>query len=213
MEVSPTEVVTDLTTVNLDSKVTNGLVPDQVIGLKERVVEVNEELVCVGQSIRSIAANLSEIKKNVKGKWGDFIESGAVNLTPKACKDLVSAHDRWLGSSDVADHILSPLSYRSRAVLGGTDTKPVTDMQRQKVFELVESGEKVTEATVRRFVTGRTKQAKSAVKKTESEKITALNKKIDTYKKTISHLMDENKKLRAMAEQANKQREAVLASV
>ena len=41
MEVTPTEVVTDLDMITLDSGVTKGLVPDQVNGLKETVVDVN----------------------------------------------------------------------------------------------------------------------------------------------------------------------------
>ena len=205
MEISPSEVVADLDTVALNNEVTKGLVPDQILGLKERVLEVNEELFTVGQSVRAIAANLSEIKSNIKGNWKAFINSGAVNMSPKACQDLVSAHDRWLGSSSVEDHILAPFSYRSLAVLGGTDKKPVNDKQRQKVFELVESGEKVTEATVRRFVTGPTKTSKAkAAPKSESQKVQALQAKVEQYKNTISTLMDQNKKLRKIADEAQK---------
>ena len=205
MEITPSEVVADLDMVSLNNEVTKGLVPDQVLGLKERVVEVNEELITVGQSVRSIAANLSEIKRNIKGNWKAFINSGAVNMSPKACQDLVSAHDRWLGGSAVDDHILSPLSYRSLAVLGGTDKKPVTEKQRQKVFELIEAGEKVTEATVRRFVQGPTRGSKpKAAPRSESEKVQALQEKIEQYKKTISTLMDQNKKLKKQADDAQK---------
>ena len=196
MTVSPSEVVTDLDMVSLNNEVTKGLVPDQVLGLKERVIEVNEELITVGQSVRSIAANLSEIKKNIKGNWKAFINSGAVNMSPKACQDLVSAHDRWLEVSNVEDHLLAPFSYRSLAVLGGTDKKPVSENQRQKVFELVEAGEKVTEATVRRFVQGRTKSTKKVEEKADN----ALTK----LKTTNSKLAAENKKLRAQNIQLKK---------
>ena len=203
MEITPSEVVADLDMVSLNNEVTKGLVPDQVLGLKERVVEVNEELITVGQSVRSIAANLSEIKRNIKGNWKAFINSGAVNMSPKACQDLVSAHDRWLGGSTVDDHILAPFSYRSLAVLGGTEKKPVTEKQRQKVFELVEAGEKVTEATVRRFVQGPTRGSKSKVEpKSESEKIAQLKTRCEAYQQQIKTLKNQNAKLRQMANEA-----------
>ncbi len=205
MEITPSEIVADLDSVSLNNEVTKGLVPDQILGLKERVVEVNEELFSVGQSIRSIAANLAEIKSNIKGNWKAFINSGAINISPKSCQDLVSAHERWLANSTIEDHVLAPLSYRSLAVMGGTDKKPVTEKQRQKVYELVESGEKVTEATVRRFVQGATKAAKRKTEvKSESEKIQALKAKVDQYKKTIAILMDQNKKLKKQADDAQK---------
>ena len=62
MDLSPTEVV-ELASISLNSEVTKGLVPAQVEYVKESVVEINEELGCVGQSLRAIAANLSDIKR------------------------------------------------------------------------------------------------------------------------------------------------------
>merc|ERR1712159_302097 len=106
MDLSPTEVV-DLASIPLNSDVTKGLVPAQVEYVKESVVEINEELSCVGQSLRAIAANLSDIKSNIKaGNWRAFLRSGAINCSERFAVDLVSAYTNWLGGSDIDDNYL-----------------------------------------------------------------------------------------------------------
>ena len=192
MELSPTEVV-DLANITLNNEVTKGLVPAQVEYVKESVVEINEELSCVGQSLRAVAANLADIKNNIKpGNWRAFLKSGAINCSERFAVDLVSAYTNWLGGADVDDNLLASLTPRSLALMG---SKGVTDKERQKVFEAVESGERMTEATVRVLVKGLKRKSKIDQPKTESEKIKLLKEKIDTYKKIINNLKDENKKL------------------
>ncbi len=192
MDLSPTEVV-EIGSVTLNYEVTKGLVPAQVEYVKESVVEINEELSCVGQSLRAVAANLSDIKKNIKpGNWRAFLKSGSINCSERFAVDLVSAYTNWLGGSDINDNLIASLTPRSLALMG---SKGVTDKERQKVFEAVESGERMTEATVRVLVKGGKRGTKTSSTKTESEKIKLLNKKIETYKKVIHNLQDENKKL------------------
>merc|ERR1711934_499382 len=192
MELSPTEVV-DLANIPLNSEVTKGLVPAQVEYVKESVVEINEELSCVGQSLRAVAANLSDIKSNIKpGNWRAFLKSGAINCSERFAVDLVSAYTNWLGGSDIDDNLLASLTPRSLALMG---SKGVTDRERQKVFEAVVNGERMTEATVRILVKGKKKIASKPSQKNENEKIKSLNEKIETYKKIIDNLQDENKKL------------------
>ena len=192
MELSPTEVV-DLASITLDNEVTKGLVPAQVEYVKESVIEINEELSCVGQSLRAVAANLSDIKENIKpGNWRAFLKSGSINCSERFAIDLVSAYTNWLGGSDINDKLLASLTPRSLALMG---SKGVTDKERQKVFEAVEKGERVTEATVRTLVKGSKKNTKLPSQKTESEKVRHLKGRIETYKKVISNLQDENKKL------------------
>ncbi len=70
-----------------------------------------------------------------------------------------------------------------------------SDKERQKVFEAVENGERMTEAAVRVLVKGGKRKPKSKSQKTESDKIKSLRAKIETYKKIINNLQDENKKL------------------
>merc|ERR1711934_258983 len=192
MELSPTEVV-DLANIPLNSEVTKGLVPAQVEYVKESVVEINEELSCVGQSLRAEAGKLADIKSNIKpGNWRAFLKSGAINCSERFAVDLVSAYTNWLAGSDIEDNLLASLTPRSLALMGG---KGVTDKERQKVFEAVENGERMTEATVRVLVKGSKKKTNRSSQKTESEKIKSLKEKVETYKKVINSLQDENKKL------------------
>ena len=192
MDLSPAEVV-DIANIPLNSEVTRGLVPAQVEYVKESVVEINEELSCVGQSLRAVAANLSDIKSNIKpGNWRAFLKSGAINCSERFAVDLVSAYTNWLGGSDIEDNLLASLTPRSLALMG---SKGVTDKERQKVFEAVVSGERMTEAAVRVLVKGNKRKGIASSQKTESEKIKHLKEKIETYKKVINNLQDENKKL------------------
>ena len=195
MDLSPTEVV-DLASIPLSNEVTKGLVPAQVEYVKESVVEINEELSCVGQSLRAVAANLSDIKSNIKpGNWRAFLKSGAINCSERFAVDLVSAYTNWLGGSDIEDKLLASLTPRSLALMG---SKGVTDKERQKVFDAVENGQRMTEATVRVLVKGSKRKASVNSQKSESEKIKSLKEKIETYKKLINNLQDENKKLSKM---------------
>ena len=192
MELSPTEVV-DPVSIPLNNEVTKGLVPAQVEYVKESVVEINEELSCVGQSLRAVAANLADIKSNIKpGNWRAFLKSGAINCSERFAVDLVSAYTNWLGGSDIDDNLLASLTPRSLALMG---SKGVTDKERQKVFEAVGKGERITEATVRVLVKGGKKKTSKSLQKTESEKVKSLKKKVEVYKKIISNLQDENRKL------------------
>ena len=192
MDLSPTEVV-DLASIPLSNEVTRGLVPAQVEHVKESVLEINEELSCVGQSLRAVAASLSDIKGNIKpGNWRAFLKSGSINCSERFAVDLVSAYTNWLGGSDIEDNLLASLTPRSLALMG---SKGVTDKERQKVFEALANGERMTEATVRIIVKGGKKRAASTRNKTESEKIKSLKQKIEAYRKIINNLKDENKKL------------------
>ena len=192
MDLSPTEVV-ELVNISLNNEVTKGLVPAQVEYVKESVVEINEELSCVGQSLRAVAANLSDIKSNIKpGNWRAFLKSGAINCSERFAIDLVSAYTNWLGGSDIDDNLLASLTPRSLALMG---SKGVTDKERQKVFQAVVSGERMTEAAVRILVKGGKRKSKTSSHRTESEKIKSLKEKIETYRKLINNLEDENKKL------------------
>ena len=192
MDISPTEIV-EFANISLGEEVVKGLVPAQVEYVKESVIEINEELSCVGQSLRAVAANLSDIKSNIKpGNWRAFLKSGSINCSERFAIDLVSAYTNWLGCSDIEDKLIASLTPRSLALMG---SKGVTDKERQKVFEAVESGERMTEATVRGIVKGYNKRLKAKKIKSEDEKIQSLKLKIETYKKIIDNLQDENKKL------------------
>ena len=207
MDITPTEVL-DLSTVSLNKDVTQGLFPDQVIALKERVIEINDELGAIGQGVRAVAAHLYEIKKNVKpGNWRAFLSSGAVNCSSRNAIDLVSAHEKWLGTTDVEDHLLAGLSPRSLQVMGGSKKNPVSEKQRQKVFEAVESGEKVTEAFVRLLVKGSNKPKSlpnSREASSADQRLARMQHECEKYKATIQILTKENTKLKKQLAESDK---------
>ncbi len=193
----PTEIV-NLDTVTLNNETAKGLVPAQVAMVKESVIEINEELTTAGQCIRAVAAHLYEIKQNIKpGNWRAFLKSGVINCSERYAIDLVNAHEKWLGSSDVEDYILAPLSARSLNALGG---KGVTEARRKKVFDAIEKGQKLSEASIRMMLKGYSTRSNSSliVSKTVDEKVLDLQKKLKASQDEVKKLKEENKNLRAI---------------
>ena len=200
MSATPTDII-NVDSVYLTNEVTSGLFPDQVLGLKERVLEVNDELGAIGVSVRHAAATLYDIKCNLKpGNWRAFLKSGVVNCSERNAIDLVSAHEKWLGVFEGDPSLLSGLSARSLMMMG-----KVEEGKRMKVFEAAESGEKLTESYVRYLIKGKNKSSKKkAAPKSVDKRVAELQAKCEQYRKTISILMDQNKKYQKMADDANK---------
>ena len=92
--------------------------------------------------------------------------------------------------------------------MGGNKNNPVTEKQRQKVFEAVGSGEKVTESFVRLLVRGRSKSPsvppKSKQASTETQKIARMQADCERYKATIQILRTENSKLKKQLAESDK---------
>ena len=193
----PTEIA-NLDTITLNNETAKGLVPAQITMVKESVIEINEELTTAGQCIRAVAAHLYEIKQNIKaGNWRAFLKSGVINCSERYAIDLVNAHEKWLGSSDVEDHILAPLSARSLNALGG---KGVTEAKRKKVFNAIENGQKLSEASIRAILKGSSPKNNSSlmINKTVDEKVLELQKKLAVSQDEVKKLREENKNLRAI---------------
>ena len=131
----------DFEAIQLTPACTKGLGSLIVSAMKESATEINEELATAGQCLRAVAAQLYEIKQNVKsGNWKAFVESGAIHCTPKYASDLVSAHEKWLSSSDVDDALIAHLSPRSLAAMANA-----TEDQRERVYKLRKNnGSKLT---------------------------------------------------------------------
>ena len=196
MNPAPTEIV-NLDTVTLNNETAKGLVPAQVTMVKESVVEINEELTTAGQCIRAVAAHLYEIKQNIKsGNWRAFLKSGVINCSERYATDLVNAHEKWLGSSDVDDHILAPLSVRSLNALGG---KGVTEAKRKKVFDAIESGQKLSEASIRTILRGSASNRESLkINKSADERVLDLQSKLAASRTEVKKLREENRNLRSI---------------
>ncbi|WP_320667052.1 hypothetical protein [Prochlorococcus sp. MIT 1307] len=184
--------------IYLGEEVEKGLVPAQVAFIKESTLEVNEELLTAGQCIRAVAAHLFEIKQNVRpGNWKAYLRSGALNCSERYAVDLVNAHEKWLGNSDVDDHLLAGFSARSLNAMGG---KGITDRERAKVFDLAAKGEVLSDAKVRNTLRGRP-SAKSKVPKTVDARVEELNNRLKVAIKKNKELIAENKKLRDLVAQ------------
>ena len=185
MTVAPAEVL-DFGSVVLGEDVEKGLVPAQVSFIKESTLEINEELMTAGQCLRAVASHLHQIKQNVRpGNWKAFLRSGAIKCSPRFATDLVNAHEKWLGGSDVADELLTGLTPRSLAAMGNA-----SDKERDKVFALLEEGTPMTEALVRKTLRGSKYKKANATAKN-------VNDQVESWRLKCKELQAENKILKA----------------
>ena len=186
----------ELEAIQLPPACTKGLGSLVVSAMRESVLEINEELATAGQCLRAVAENLYEVKQNVKaGNWKAFLESGSIHCTPKYASDLVSAHEKWLSSSDVDDALIAHLSPRSLAAMANA-----TEDQRERVYKLRESKgkERLSEAEVRKALKGNKVKSTSKIPKTVDQRVNDLQEKNIKLKEEIRFLKDQNKKLRAL---------------
>ncbi len=103
---------------------------------------VNSSINDVGISISKIAKSLYEIKKLIKNKyWVKFTDSGIFNLSGRICRDLTSAHEKWLFNTKIPEHILAEVSPRTLAKIGNVDFK-----KRNTIIEILKEGNILTEA-------------------------------------------------------------------
>ena len=186
----------DFEAVQLTPACTKGLGSLVISAMKESAAEINEELATAGQCLRAVAAQLYEVKQNVKpGNWKAFLESGAIHCTPKYASDLVSAHEKWLSSSDVDNALIAHLSPRSLAAMANA-----TEDQRERVYKLRESNgkERLSEAEVRKALRGnRAKPAPKSIKSVD-ERVRVLLQRNNKLQSEVKSLKEENKKLRGL---------------
>ncbi len=151
---SVTPEVVDIPLVSLSGATVKGMDSWAVEAMEDSVGDINEHLASAGASLRYVALQLSEIRKNIKpGNWKAFLESGVLACSPKYATDLVAAHTKWLANADVEDSVIAQLTPRSLAAMANA-----SDSERQKVFKLIENAgakESITEAKVRAAMKGR----------------------------------------------------------
>ena len=145
------QLAPNLSTIKLTEDSVKGLVPIQVSQMKETAYDVNQSLGVAGSAVRAAAERLWDLKKNLKhSNWTAFLNSGVLNISPKAASDLVSAYGNWLiKDSKISDHILATMTPRSLAAIGNAEPDA-----RQQVLAKVLGGSKVSEAEVRRILRG-----------------------------------------------------------
>ncbi len=184
---SITPEVIDIPLVSLSNATVKGMDSWAVEAMEESVGDINEHLGRAGASLRYVALQLTEIKKNVKpGNWKAFLESGALACSPKYATDLVAAHTKWLANADVEDSVIAQLTPRSLAAMANA-----SDTERQKVFNLIENAgakDSITEAKVRAAMKGKKISKKKAP--------ITIDERLEREINANAELMDMNKRLR-----------------
>ena len=109
---------------------------------------VNSSINEVGISISKIAKSLYEIKKLIKNNyWVKFTDSGIFNLSGRICRDLTTAHEKWLFNTKLPDHILAEVSPRTLAKIGNVDLKI-----RNNIIKMLKEGNSITEAKLNEII-------------------------------------------------------------
>ena len=109
---------------------------------------VNSSINEVGISISKIAKSLYEIKKLIKNNyWVKFTDSGIFNLSGRICRDLTSAHEKWLYKTKIPEHILAEVSPRTLAKIGNVDLKI-----RNNIIKILMEGNSITEAKLNEII-------------------------------------------------------------
>ena len=109
---------------------------------------VNSSINEVGISISKIAKSPYEIKKLIKNNyWVKFTDSGIFNLSGRICRDLTTAHEKWLFNTKIPDHILAEVSPRTLAKIGNVDLKI-----RKNIIKMLKEGNSITEAKLNEII-------------------------------------------------------------
>ena len=163
------------TAVILPSAAIEGLNEVQIGIMRETVADVTNNFRVAGQAIRATAESLYRLKSVVgRGEWIRFLKSGALPISEKTARDLVTSWEKWLSSSPVSDGDLVGLSARTLGKLAQAAPEV-----RERVMAAKRKGIRVTEAVVTKASSGR------AVKKVVSNEVL-------TLRKEVKRLQDEN---------------------
>ena len=188
----------DLSKIKLNEASVKGLVPIQVEQMKQTAYDVNEALGVAGKAYMAAAEALWTLKKNLRhGNFTAFLDSGVLDISPKAASDLVSAYQNWLKDAKVAPYVLATMTPRSLAAVGNAEPDA-----RAAVLAKVMGGTKISEAEVRRIIKG-DKPAKKKSSSTDALLEAAGSQVIENVKgkaksiKEIVALEQENERLKA----------------
>ena len=193
--------IDELEAVELNSATTKGLAASQVRFIKARVLDANEAVGTAGGALYAAAQALSDIKADVKNKnWTSLTESGALNMSGRMARDLVSAYETWMRDADISAAALAQVSTRTLAKIGKADAG-----KRVHAINKIKKGEGFTEKDLTDII-GNKKSAKDksldallakaelVVKKTDD------NQKVARFSEIILEnvrLKEENKNLKA----------------
>lgn len=114
--------IDELEAVELNAATTKGLAASQIRFIKSRVIDANEAISTAGSAIYAAAQALSDIKSDVKNKnWTALTDSGALQMSGRMARDLVSAFETWMRDADIPENALAQVSTRTLAKIGKAD--------------------------------------------------------------------------------------------
>ena len=132
----------DISNVNLPSEAVKGLVKVQLDEMKRSVMHINQNMQIAGLAMRQAMIDLYNIKVGIlgskkKSNWIAFLESGALNISSKTARDLVSAYDKWIRKEGetIPDFVFSNMTARTLAVVADLD-----DASKQEVLAIIRGG-------------------------------------------------------------------------
>ena len=172
------------------------------------MLDANEALGVAGNATYAAARSLVEIKKDVKNKnWKALTDSGVLRMSGRSARDLASAYETWLSSTDIPQDVLSQMSVRTLAKIGNAPAN-----QRTKAVNMLKDGRILSEGDLNKMLRKNTPKKSMddllkdaelvASKKTDSEKaqgFTALIMENIKLKKQVADLKEELSKAKALA--------------
>ena len=149
--------IDELESVDLNAATSKGLADSQIRFIKARILSANEALGVAGNAIYAAARALVEIKKDVKKKnWTALTDSGVLMMSGRNARDLASAYETWLSSTDLPEDALSQVSVRTLAKIGKADAG-----QRVKAIEVIRKGAGFSEADLNKVLKKKSKPLQS----------------------------------------------------
>ena len=183
--------VDELESVDLSSATTKGLALSQIRFVKTKVLDANEALGVAGNAVYAAARSLVDIKRDVKKKnWTALTESGALNMSGRNARDLATAYETWLSSTDIPQDALSQVSARTLAKIGKADAG-----QRVKAIDAIKEGKGFSEGDLNKML--KRVPVKKNVEELLTQAETVASKKTDSQKiEGFTGLVMENIKLK-----------------
>ena len=183
--------IDELEAVDLNDESVKGLASSQVRYVKSKVIDCNEALGTAGNAIYAAARALVDIKKDVKNKnWKALTDSGVLSMSGRNARDLATAYETWLSSTDIPQDALSQVSARTLAKIGSADSG-----QRVKAINAIQEGNGFSETDLNRLL------KKKVVKRSMNDLLASAelvaSKKTDEEKlSSFASLVMENIKLK-----------------
>ena len=188
--------------LTLPDTATVALSPSQVENMKTSVVICNEAMTTAGNAVKAAASALYDIKVDVKNKnWVALTESGALDMSGRAARDLVGAYESWLSTTDIPDSALVKVTPRMLFKIGKADPG-----KRVHAINKIKRGDGFTEGDLAKIIGNQKTPIRKQLDDLLIQAEVVAKKKSDKDKiATFTNIMLENIKLKARVEELEEQ--------